>query len=178
MNNTEPVTVIFDRTVKPGKEHDYELWYKELIRLSQEQGGHINTQVINESSRYITIQQFDSRESLDAWLESSIRASKLEEMQHFVEKAPKPTSLSGIEPWFRLPSDTVAQAKPRRWKQMIVTFCVIYTLVLILSLTVMPYIAEWPVLIRSAVFPAFIVPMMIYVIMPRVTKLVHKWLMR
>lgn len=178
MTPQEPVTVVFDRTVKPGKEQAYEAWYKELIQLSQEQGGHIFTHVINESRRYITIQQFESRASLDAWLDSEIRQKKLVEMQDFVEKAPSPTALSGIEPWFRLPSKTISQAKPRRWKQAVMTFGVIYTLVLLLSLTVMPFIADWPVIIRSAIFPAFIVPMMIYVIMPRLSKLLHKWLMK
>lgn len=178
MSYAEPVTVLFDRKVRPDKKDAYEEWYQNLIETSELQTGHISTQVINDGDRYITVQQFDSQESLNAWLESPERSEKLKEMTEFVTEAPQPVSFSGIESWFRLPSKTTAHAKPRRWKQAIITFCVIYTLVLMLSIVVMPYIVDWPVIIRSAVFPLFIVPLMIYVIMPRVTKWLRKWLMK
>lgn len=62
----EPVTVVFDRQVKVGNETAYEAWHQELIRLSQATGGHLATHVIHHGRRYITIQQFDSRTTLNA----------------------------------------------------------------------------------------------------------------
>lgn len=177
MSSYEPVTVLFDRVVKPGKEDEYEAWHKDLIRLSQSQGGHIATHVVTQGRRYITIQQFDSRPTLDAWLDSDKRAKKLAEMRRYVEDAPTPATLSGIESWFRLPSQEERKPHPVRWKQALVTFGVIYALVVALNVVVMPLVKEWPLLLRSAVFPAVIVPLLVYVIMPRVTRLLKAWLL-
>ena len=178
MTQYEPVTVVFDRQVKPGKEREYEAWYQELITLSQTVGGHLATHVINQGRRYITIQQFDSRSTLDAWLDSDTRAQKLEEMKEFVVDAPAPQSLSGLESWFELPDSAPTHKAPVRWKQAFVTFCVIFVLVVLLNLIVMPFIKDWPLLVRSAIFPAVIVPMLVYVIMPRLTTLLKPWLFR
>lgn len=176
MNHREPVTVVFDRKVRPGKEKDYEAWHKELIKLSQTTGGHLATHVVHHGGRYITIQQFDSRPTLDAWLDSPKRAAKLAEMHEFVEDAPEPQALSGLESWFQLPEYRQVSSHPVRWKQALVTLGAIYVLVLLLNILVMPYIIGWPLLIRSAVFPIVIVPLLVYVIMPRLTRLLRGWL--
>lgn len=176
MIQREPVTVVFDRQVKEGKEKAYEAWHQELITLSQTVGGHLSTQVVHHGRRYITIQQFDSRSTLDAWLDSPKRAEKLDEMREFVDIAPRPQTLSGLESWFELPEQSTKQAYPVRWKQAIVTFGVIFVLVALLNIFVMPIIKDWPLILRSAVFPAVIVPLLVYVIMPRLTRLLKKWL--
>lgn len=99
-------------------------------------------------------------------------------MREYVEEAPEPQSLSGLESWFELPERVTPQPHPVRWKQALVTFVVIFVFVLLLNVGVMPIVKDWPLLLRSAVFPAVIVPLLVYVIMPRVTKLLRKWLFR
>lgn len=173
-NNSSPMTVVFDRTVKQGKEAEYELWYKDLIALSEKSPGHLSTQVFKQGRRYITSQQFSSSQALNSWLESDERRSQIVRLAELTEKAPEPQSLSGLEPWFELPGQVAPHAP--KWKMALITFGVIYTLVTILSYTLMPFIVDWPIIIRSLAFPLVIVPLMTYLIMPRLTKLLRKWL--
>lgn len=172
----EPVTVLFDRTVKPGKEPEYQRWYRELIRLSEAAPGHVSTQVIQQGRRFMTIQQFDSQDALEGWLNSEQRLDQMDTLSELTEQAPAPQTLSGLEPWFELPG----QAAPHvpKWKMALMTFLVIYALVTILSYTIMPFIADWPIIIRSLAFPAIMVPLMTYVIMPNLTRLLKRWLFR
>lgn len=172
----EPVTVLFSRTAKPGQEKAYEQWNERLIRISEQQPGHISTSVVADGDRrYLTLQRFASRHDLQAWLDSPLRHKRLDELQDLIEDAPEPTALTGLETWFRLP-ERVTTGHVARWKMALVTFVVIYFLVLILSTQLLPRLQGLPLLLRSAVIPLIMVPMMTYVIMPRVTRLLRRWL--
>lgn len=175
-NNHEPVTVLFSRTAKPGREQAYERWNEQLIKISERQPGHISTSVVADGDRrYITLQQFASRHDLQAWLDSPVRHERLLELRPLVEDAPEPTALTGMETWFRLPGHAATGHVPR-WKMALVTFVVIYFLVLFLSNVLLPQVQGWPLLARNAVLPLVMVPLMTYVVMPRVTRLLRRWL--
>ncbi len=178
MSAQESVTVLFTRTAKPGKEQAYEDWNQQLIRISEAQPGHVDTSVVAEDNRrYITLQRFDSHQHLQAWLQSPERLSRLPELDKLTEDAPEPAELTGMETWFRLPGHTSSAHIPR-WKMVIVTFCVIYCFVLALNIFVIPHTSHLPLPVRAALFPVVMVPLMTYVIMPRVTRLFRRWLYR
>lgn len=174
-HSSEPVTVIFERIVRPGKEAAYRIWYQQLIALSQQQPGHLDTQVIEQGRRCITVQKFASARELDAWLESDTRHTHLQQINDLTEKAPEPTVYTGLETWFTLPEDAGPMPIPR-WKMALVMMCAVYALVLLLNIFLMPYIKDWPVVLRSLPFPIIIVTMLTYVIMPRVTRWLKAWL--
>lgn len=176
MSVHEPVTVLFARTAKPGKEQAYEDWNRQLIRISEAQPGHMDTSVVAEDNRrFITLQRFDSHQHLQAWLQSPERLSRLAQLNQLTEDAPEPAELTGMETWFTLPGHIKSGHIPR-WKMVLVTFCVIYSFVLALNAFIVPHIAHLPLPIRAALFPVIMVPLMTYVIMPRVTKLFRDWL--
>ncbi len=176
MARSEPVTVLFSRTALSGKEQAYEAWNKELIRMSEAQPGHLTTAVIEEGERrFITLQRFDSNEHLQAWLHSPLRQRRLAELPTLTEEATEPTSMTGMETWFRLPGHSAPMHIPR-WKLTIVTIVVIYMLVLLLNIFVLPHVIQLPVTLRTAVYPLIMVPLMTYLIMPNVTKLLRRWL--
>ncbi len=176
MNTHDPVTVLFSRTAKLGKERDYEAWNKELIRLSEGQPGHVTTSVIEDGDRrYITLQQFDSHQHLQAWLQSPERTSRLARLAELSEDSPEPTAMTGMETWFRLPGHIGTGHIPR-WKMAVVTFCIIYVFVLLFNILLAPHIKQIPVVIRAGLFPIVTVPLMTYVLLPRATKLLHRWL--
>ncbi len=178
MSAHEPVTVLFARTAKPGQEQAYEAWNRELIRISEAQPGHVDTSVVAEDNRrFITLQRFDSHQHLQNWLNSPERLSRLTKLDELTEDAPEPTELTGMETWFRLPGHTGSGHIPR-WKMVIVTFGVIYCFILALNVFVVPHISHLPLLVRVAVFPAVMVPLLTYIVMPRVTKLFRGWLYR
>lgn len=170
-----PVTVLFERTVKPGKEKAFEKWYTGLIRESQKYPGHISTQVISRGNQYTTLQQFDSEKHLNDWLKSETRAKQIAKLPALTTSAPEPITLDGLEPWFTLPDQPLKKHIPK-WKMALLTFAVIWTLVMLLNVTVMPAIASWPFLLRTAAIPVIIVPLLTYAIMPWLTRRLRKWL--
>jgi antibiotic biosynthesis monooxygenase (ABM) superfamily enzyme len=178
MTEHEPVTVLFSRTAKAGKEHEYEAWNKELIRLSEKQPGHITTSVIEDGNRrYMTLQQFDSHPHLQAWLQSPERTERLEQLSELSEDSPEPTARTGMETWFRLPGHISTGHIPR-WKMAVITYCIIYTFVLLFNIILAPHTAGLPVVVRSGLFPLVTVPLMTYLLLPWATKWLRRWLYR
>jgi uncharacterized protein len=175
MKANEPVTVLFNRTTKPGKEQAYEAWNKKLIRLSEAQPGHIMTSVVADGNRrYFTLQRFETHSDLQRWLQAPERLECLQDLDELTEDAPEPAEMTGMETWFRLPGQSGKHIP--RWKMVIVTFCVIYCFVLLLNIFLVPKAADLPLLLRAAVFPVIMVPLMTYVVMPRITRWFGRWL--
>jgi uncharacterized protein len=175
MKTNEPVTVLFSRTAKPGKEADYEAWNRELIRLSEQQPGHVMTTVVADGDRrYITVQRFETHHALQRWLMSPQRLERLAALDELTEDSLQPEEMTGMETWFRLPGQSGRHIP--RWKMTIVTFCVIYVFVLLLTVVLVPRVAHLPLALRAAAFPVIMVPLMTYVVMPRMTRLFGRWL--
>jgi antibiotic biosynthesis monooxygenase (ABM) superfamily enzyme len=81
---------------------------------------------------------------------------------------------TGMETWFSLPDRSVHA--PPRWKMALVTFSGVYPLSVILQLTAVPAAKEWPLPLRALVFPVILVPLLTYVIMPGLSRLLRDWL--
>jgi antibiotic biosynthesis monooxygenase (ABM) superfamily enzyme len=56
------------------------------------------------------------------------------------------------------------------------TFLGVFPLAMILNLTLGPLIREWAFVPRDAVFNAAVVALLAWVVMPLVTRLLHRWL--
>jgi len=82
---------------------------------------------------------------------------------------------TGLETWFTLPGER-AIVPPPRWKQLLVTLVGAYPLVVLLLAFVLPWVAGWPLLLRSAVLPIVLLSLMTYVVMPQLTRILQGWL--
>ena len=51
-----------------------------------------------------------------------------------------------------------------------------YPLVVLLLAFVLPWVAGWPLLLRSAVLPIVLLSLMTYVVMPQLTRIFQGWL--
>ena len=58
----------------------------------------------------------------------------------------------------------------------VATFIGVFPLAMILNLTLGPIIREWHFILRNAVFNAFVVTLLAWVVMPLVTRILHSWL--
>ena len=85
---------------------------------------------------------------------------------------------SGLDFWF---SPAGAKARvPVRWKQYLVTWSAIYPLVLLAPMVVTPALERLGVpnsrFITTFAVTGIVVFLMVYVVMPRYTKLIQRWL--
>src|SRR5215217_8633415 len=172
----ESITVVVTRDVRPGHERDYAEWAHRVVSATARYGatGHtILTPDAGAPTRRVLIVQFADEEGLRAWDQSEERNRLVREAGEFssvhIQRA------TGLETWFTLPGER-AIVPPPRWKQLLVTLVGAYPLVVLLLAFVLPWVAGWPLLLRSAVLPIVLLSLMTYVVMPQLTRILQGWL--
>ncbi|WP_346298659.1 antibiotic biosynthesis monooxygenase, partial [Halomonas sp. BM-2019] len=124
--------------------------------------------------------RFASDDDAQRWRESAERRELMATIQGDLQQAERVEIVSGIDYWFTPP--TPVSKQPTRWKQWLVTTAVIWPLTIIVPLLWLPLFGLLPALdtwgIRHGLVAATIVGLVVYVIMPRVVKLVAPWLFR
>ena len=91
------------------------------------------------------------------------------------EGDPRIEELSGLEGWFTLPEHP-GLAKPPKYKMALATFLGVFPVAMGLNLTLGPAIRPWHFVLSSAIFNACVVILLTWVVMPLVTRALHRWL--
>jgi len=177
-----PVTTVIRQHPNAGETDRYEAWLKEIIPVAQTFAGHQSVSVIRPlatSDAYTIVLHFDSVAHLRGWLDSKSRARLIGEISPFL-RAPEAIDIkTGFEFWFTPP----LVGKPARpYKQFLVTLSAIFPISLVVSWLLKPVFAWLPLLalpgLRQLISAAILVGLMVYVVMPRYTRAVSRWLFR
>ncbi len=180
----EGATVVITHRLRDNVQVDYERWIEKIKPLSMASFGYLDSHIVRPipglTETYTIIIRFDSEKNVRDWMESPMRAHLIDEVRPLLTKDDDFFISSGLDFWF---TPAGAKAKvPVRWKQYLVTWSAIYPLSLSMSLTITPVLQHLGVpnnrLIISLVVTGFVVFLMVYVIMPRYTRLVQRWLFR
>ena len=173
-----PVTTMFSRRVQPGFEIQYEEWLKGITGTATGFSGNQGSTILRPGAgrtEYIAIVQFDSAQNLERWLVSKERADWLTKLQSITLDSEEVSSLTGMERWFTLPDRSVTQAPPK-YKSAILVLLGLYPLVLLLNALLRPLVGSWPTELRVLVSLVISVPLMVWVVMPQLTRLFFGWL--
>jgi len=175
------VTTIISHEVLAGAESRYDSWLAEAREACMRFAGYLSTDVIRPvggARTYTVIIRFARFDQLSAWIDSAERHALLAKMAPFLPKGDKYETRTGLEFWF-----TPAEAKvkhPKPWKQWLITWSAIFPLTVIVPIILGPLFVSVPalgtLLPSRALTAAIVVLMMVYVIMPRYTKWVSRWL--
>lgn len=180
-NNTGATTVITHR-VRGDKHAEYERWLGDIAPLCRASPGHLDWHIVRPipgvSETYTVIIRFDSTEHLKNWMASDERKRLIAKVQPLLAGTDDFYISSGLDFWF---TPTGASAKiPKRWKQYLITWSAIYPLALGVPYIVTPVLHLFGVsgnlLLTTLAVTAVVVFLMVYVVMPRYTRLVHRWL--
>ena len=79
--------------------------------------------------------------------------------------------MTGLEAWFRSP-----QNPPPRWKMAVATYLGVVPVIMGLSLTIGPVVRSWNFILNNLVFNACVVALLTWVVMPLITRILHRWL--
>lgn len=175
-------TVVITHRVSDNHQADYEQWLGEIIPLSKTYPGHMGVQVIrpitDSTATYTIIIRYDTQEHLLAWMHSPNRQRLIDKVRPCLADDDQFRVLDGLDFWFT--PDEVKAKLPTRWKQFLVTWSAIYPLVLLMSHLIAAAIhqLELPenLYLRMLFVTCAVVFLMVYVVMPRYTRLVHRWL--
>jgi antibiotic biosynthesis monooxygenase (ABM) superfamily enzyme len=175
----DPVTVLYSRRVKPGREADFEAWARGIVAAARQFPGHLGASVLDApgSREYHILFSFADRRSLRAWLDSEERRRWLARVGELLEADRGLQQLTGLETWFKLPGANVpTMTPPPRWKMWLVSLIAVYPMVLAFQALVVPRMARLPLPLRALVFPLVLLTLMTFVIMPMVTRALRRWL--
>jgi uncharacterized protein len=179
---TGPVTATVTRRVKPGHEAAYEEFLAGISGAAKAFPGYLGEEVFRPADgggggggEYRIIYRFDSPAHLQAWLGSAERAAWLQRAEPHVAGPLRAQYLTGLESWFTLPAQPGATPPPP-YKMAVLTWVTIFPLITLIAVASAPVIGGLHVVPRLAVTTLVTVSLMTWVIMLRVTRLLHRWL--
>ena len=174
----EPVTVIAKRKVKPGHEAAYETWLKELTTAAHDLDGYLGAEFHRPAKAdypWTSVFRFATLADLEAFERSELRQRFVARVIPHVEGDAVWQRMTGLEFWFEPPPGTVvAQPSPHRMAVLLIV--VVFALVLLLNLALGPLTSGWPLLARVLLTVTLQVVLMTYVIMPRLTRALARWI--
>ena len=177
-----PVTTVIRQHPIAGETDRYEAWLKEIIPVAQTFAGHQSVSVIRPlaaSDAYTIVLHFDSVAHLRGWLDSKARASLIAKISPYLRIPEAIDIKTGFEFWFTPPL-VGRPAKP--YKQFLVTLSAIFPLTVIVPWVLQPAFNWLPLLaspgLRQLIVAVILVGLMVYVVMPRYTRAVARWLFR
>jgi antibiotic biosynthesis monooxygenase (ABM) superfamily enzyme len=173
-----PVTTTVTRRVKPGHEAAYEQFLEGIIDAASRFPGHLGADVFRPArpgGEYRTVYRFDCTAHLRGWLDSDEHAAWLERAEAHAAGPIRRQFLTGLESWFTLPADPGAPP-PAPYKMALVTWALIFPLITAIVYFLGPTLARIPLVPRLAITTGIAVPVMTWILMPRVTRLLRHWL--
>ena len=174
-----PVTATVTRRVKPGHEPDYEEFLAGINGAAKAFPGYLGEEVFRPvggaGGEYRIIYRFNSPAHLRAWLDSGERAAWLARAEPHVAGPMRTEFLTGLESWFTLPTQPGGPPPPP-YKMAILTWATIFPLITLVVVASAPLIGGLPLVPRLAVTTLVTVSLMTWVVMPRVTWLLRRWL--
>jgi uncharacterized protein len=174
-----PVTTTVIRRVRPGHEPFYEKFLEGIIAAASEFPGHLGVEVFRPQSatagEYRIVYRFDSPEHLRAWLDSAEHAAWVKRAEPHAIGPTRTSFVTGLESWFTLPRQP-ATPPPPPYKMALLTWITIFPLITGIVVAAEPLFEGLPVVVRLGITTAVAVPLMTWVVMPRVTRLFRGWL--
>src|SRR5215213_5097432 len=162
----DSVTVVVTRRVKSGYESQYENWLKRLLEEAKSMKGYIGAVVQKPApgtAEYTSVFRFDNVENL-------------RKVVDYVETDAIWKKFSGLEFWFSPPSGTLVP-QPSRFRMALVMIVVVYGLVISIGQLVAMLVGDViPSYVRLFITISIEIFLMTFILMPRLTKLLAKWI--
>ncbi|MFB7888705.1 antibiotic biosynthesis monooxygenase [Cellulosimicrobium cellulans] len=188
VTGTGPVTVAIERRVLPENVPAVTRWVQNGVNLANRYPGFLGSGWVRASAGshdWHMLYRFADAATLDAWETSPDRVRWLAQGRDLVEET-RVERRTGIEGWFDAPTSTAPPASatvaaPPRWKQSVSIWLGFFPVNLAFTLLVGGLVPAWdavPVVPRVLATTLVLTPVMTYLVLPRVTRLLAPWLAR
>lgn len=183
VHRPQGVSIQIRHQVRAGAADRYETWLKQIIETAARFPGHQGVHVFRPApghQDYEISVRFSSESDAQYWRNSDERRELMAVILPELQTDEHVEIKTGIDFWFTPPTSTSKQ--PTRWKQWLITTMVIWPLTVVVPLLLSPLFNALPALdnwgIRHGLVVATVVALVVYLIMPRVVRLVASWLFR
>ncbi|MET0812102.1 MAG: antibiotic biosynthesis monooxygenase [Microbacterium sp.] len=197
-----PITVAIERRIDPARTLEATSWMQSGTDLATGFAGFLGSGWVRAgegSDLWYMLYRFRDIPTLEAWEQSSQRAWWLDSGRAFASEV-RIERRTGIEGWFDAPFATHVEARhplgepsaatgpiaqpipaaPPRWKQAITIWLGFFPTNLLASwlLGFVPGFTEWPLVLRVLLATIALTPVMTYLVLPWVTRMLRPWLHR
>jgi uncharacterized protein len=171
------IHVAITRHVLPGREAEFEAALREFFQASfahdSVMGANMITPPPGSSSReYGILRTFANEAERNAFYSSPMFLAWEEKARKMTEGEAEYRPLHGLEAFFHSSS----HPPPPRWKMALATLAGVYPTSLLLGFFVAPQLHNLPRAVVSLIIASCMVALLTWVVMPVVTKLLHRWL--
>jgi len=180
------VTVAITRRADPSRQAEMTAWVNAGTTLAEDFPGFLGTGWVRPdrgSHEWHMLYRFADEHALRNWEESPQRRWWLSSAEGFVEHT-RTEKRTGIEGWFDPPrarevSEAAAAPKaPPRWKQAVTIWLGFFPVSLLAAFTLNHLIADLNAVLRTLISTLCLTPIMTYLVLPQVTRMLQPWLRR
>jgi len=194
--DAHPITVAIERRVDPDRTAEATSWMQAGTDLAATFPGFLGSGWVRAgeaSDLWYMLYRFRDTITLEAWESSAPRRWWLDSGSPFAKEV-RVERRSGIEGWFDAPFATHVEtrgeagaaasasppvpAAPPRWKQAVTIWLGFFPVNLLGSwlLGFVPTFTDWPLVARVGLSTAIFTPVMVYLVLPWVTRMLRSWL--
>lgn len=168
---------VFAYRIRADRETEFQEWRRRILEEVRTWEGFLGTESFDTLDsahpEFIVVVRFDSRANLDAWLQSKIRNTYMDEVRKYVDHYTLRRIGSGFEGWF----DTSENKNPpAAWRQALVILTALFPVIMTMRQLLLPVFAALPMPVAFLILLALDMALLTYVIMPRFTRLMNFWL--
>ncbi|KFG10016.1 antibiotic biosynthesis monooxygenase [Streptomyces scabiei] len=136
----EGVTAVISHDVRQGREEDFEHWQTKVLKAQEKFPGFMGNELFRPvkgiQDHWVVVFRYDTREHLDAWLDSDVRERLLREGREYFSAYDVRKVGSAFSGWFRFGEGAGTEEIPPNWKQAMTVVLALYPTVMVLNLTV------------------------------------------
>ncbi|OZI46616.1 antibiotic biosynthesis monooxygenase [Bordetella genomosp. 5] len=173
MSVPAPVTMLVTRRIAPENYGDFLAWMRQGEILAAGFPGFLGSGVLQPpegGDQYQIVLRFTDEDSLNRWEKSLPRRMWLERGAKLVRHS-HVHRVSGMDSWFG-----PQKSAPPRWKQAISIWIAYFPMLLLFSFLLNEQLSAMPLFWRVLVTTASMTPILSFVCIPVITRLLHFWL--
>ncbi len=174
----EPVTAVASFYLKAGTGTLYAEFHDRLVQVLTAFPGFIGSELFPPISGIqdatVVLLSFDTREHLDAWLDSPERRFMLDEMDPYIEGGRTLNIVGGFAGWFGRPG----MAKVKTWKQAAIVLLGIVPISLLVTALRRWLLPDANWMVAVLIGNVIGVALLSWVAMPYLTRVFERWLQR
>jgi len=174
-------TLTVSHFVKQGAEQSFEATLRQVILQAKSFKGYMGIQIFQPADQvqneYLLLVRFDTEEYYKQWEDSDIRKEWSAKLKPYTYRDPTIRHQEGLEFWFSS-SHSSNPIPPIKWKMALLTWFVIYPLILLLSSVTGMYLSFIHPFLRMLLVSMVLVVGMTYIIMPSLTKQFSSWIFK
>jgi len=174
---SDEATLVVSRRIKQGQEKAYDDWLLRTIVVARGFPGYrgvttLSPEGIDSDLRFM-VWRFENKTALENWEKSDTRNRLVDEGENYSTRHYE--RATGMETWFKMPNLKSVKAPPK-WKMFLVTLLAAYVVSFVARLFLAPYLDSWPLLESNLVYVGILVATLTYFAMPRLSRLLRRWL--